>query len=63
MNGNYKKKLKRLRAIAKNELVKVAKTVWKEIKILTIQRVISPWPSRVEKVIEAQGFQIEHFSE
>ena len=63
INGNYKKKLKRRRATARNELVKVAKAVWKEIKILTIQRVISAWPSRVEKVIEAQGFQTEHFSE
>ena len=63
INGNNKKKLKRRRATARNELVKVAKAVWKEIKILTIQRMISAWPSRVEKVIEAQGFQIEHFSE
>ena len=63
INGNYKKKFKRRRATARNELVKVAKAVGKEIKILTIQRVISAWPSRVDKVIEAQGFQIEHFSE
>ena len=43
-----------------NQLVKVAKEVWFEIKI---RRVIKAWPLRVDLMVQELGFQIEHFSQ
>ena len=63
INGIFKNLCKRRRASTRNELVMVATAVWEEIEIPKIQRVISSWPFRVDSMIKAQGFQIEHFSE
>ena len=63
MNGIFKNLCNRRSATTKNELIKVAKKLWSEIKIRKIRKVIKAWPFRVDLMVEALGFQIEHFSQ
>ena len=61
INSIFKNKCNLQKAKDKKQLVRTAKRVWKEVGILECKRTMLAWPKRVKKMIDALGYQIEHF--
>ena len=60
VNGIFEDQCRREEAYDVDQLVAIADRVWKKFGLGSIQRALGSWPSRVKKVIEASGWQIEN---
>ena len=60
VNRISKEQCRRKEAHDLNELVATADRVWKKVGLGDIQRALRSLPSRMRKMIEAAGYQIEN---
>ena len=59
VNGILKKILKKRQAYSVDELVRVAKSEWRNFPIPKIRSALFSWHKRVELMEKSRGFQIE----
>ena len=60
VNSNFKNIWSRKEAKNRVELATIAKRVWKDFPQGNIFRSLKSWPSRIDKMVENRGFQVEN---